>query len=69
MAGLGIDPEIAEVCRSAARGLEIGGADVEQIEVDLSEARKAFLHLRGVWMVTHMPVSYTHLTLPTILLV
>ena len=54
MAGLGINPEIAEVCRSAARGLETGGADIEQIEVDLSEARKAFLHLRGVWMVTHM---------------
>ena len=54
VAGLGIDPEIAEVCRSAARGLETGGADIEQIEVDLSEARKAFLHLRGVWMVTHM---------------
>ena len=54
VAGLGIDPEIAEVCRSAALGLETGGADVGQIEVDLSEARKAFLHLRGVWMVTHM---------------
>ena len=54
VAGLGIDPEIAGVCRSAAWGLETGGADIEQIEVDLSEARKAFLHLRGVWMVTHM---------------
>ena len=54
VAGLGIDPEIAEVCRSAALGLETSGADIEQIEVDLSEARKAFLHLRGVWMVTHM---------------
>ncbi len=54
VAGLGIDPEIAEVCHSTALGIETGGADVEQIEVDLSEARKAFLHLRGVWMVTHM---------------
>ena len=54
VAGLGIDPGIAEVCRSAALGLKTGGADVEPIEVDLSDARKAFLHLRGVWMVTHM---------------
>ncbi|MCH2465998.1 MAG: amidase family protein, partial [Gemmatimonadetes bacterium] len=54
VAGLGIDPGIAEVCRSAALGLETGGAHVEPIEVDFSDARKAFLHLRGVWMVTHM---------------
>ena len=54
VAGLGIDPGIAEVCRCAALGLATGGAAVEPIEVDLSDARKAFLHLRGVWMVTHM---------------
>jgi len=54
VAGLGIDPQIAEVCRSAALGLETSRANLEQIEADLSEARKAFLHLRGVWMVTHM---------------
>ena len=54
VAGLGIDPGIGEVCRSAAQGLEMDGAYVEHIEVDFSAARKAFLHLRGVWMVTQM---------------
>ena len=54
VAGLGIDPDIEARCRSAALGLVDGGADVELVDVDLSEGRKAFLHLRGVWMVAHM---------------
>ncbi len=54
VARLGIDPAIEERCRSAALGLSAGGAHVDLVDVDLSEGRKAFLHLRGVWMVAHM---------------
>ncbi len=52
--GLGIDPDIETRCRQATLGLAERGFDVEVTQVDLSEGRKAFLHLRGLWMVSHM---------------
>ena len=58
--GLGIDAPIEERCRSAALGLADGGSRVELVDVDLSEGRKAFLHLRGVWMVAHMQNRMDH---------
>ena len=54
VAGIGVAPDIEARCRTAAFGLEDGGLEVEVIDVDFSDARKAFLHLRGVWMVAHM---------------
>src|SRR6266508_1084283 len=52
--GIGVDDEIERVCRSAALGLEQAGATVEEIALDLSEARPAFLALRGLWFVSWM---------------
>ena len=53
-ARIGIDPAVEQVCREAAFDLEQIGASVEEIDLDLSSARKAFLALRGLWFVTHM---------------
>lgn len=51
--GLGIDPEVARVCREGALALDSAGADVEEIDLDLSYGFDAFLALRGYWMVAH----------------
>jgi amidase len=54
VAGIGVDPDVERVCRQAAFALEDEGVHVEEIELDLSEARQAFLPLRGLWFVTQM---------------
>jgi amidase len=53
VAGIGIDPGIEKVCRDAAFELAQAGARVEEIDLDLSAARPAFLALRGLWFVAH----------------
>ena len=58
MAGIGVDAGIESVCRTAAFELAQAGARVEEIALDLSAARPAFLALRGYWMVAH---QYTRL--------
>jgi amidase len=52
-AGIGIDPHVERVCHDAAFGLKQIGAAVEVMDLDLSEGRKAFLALRGLWFVSH----------------
>src|SRR5687767_6371991 len=54
IAGIGVDPDVERVCRDAAFALQEEGADVEEIRLDLSDARTAFLALRGLWFVTQM---------------
>jgi amidase len=54
IAGMGIDPDVELVCRQAAYALESRGVTVEEIDLDLSAARPAFLSVRGLWFVTHM---------------
>jgi amidase len=54
LAGIGIDPAIDSVCRNAALALGQHGIEVEEIAMDLSAGRQAFLALRGLWFVTHM---------------
>ena len=54
IAGIGVDPDVERVCREAAFALRDKGAVVEEIELDLSEGRPAFLSLRGLWFVTQM---------------
>jgi len=54
VAGIGIDPDVEQVCREAACGLERAGATVEVIRLDWSFARPAFLALRGLWFVAFM---------------
>jgi amidase len=51
---IGIEPELERICRDAAFGLKDAGLAVEEIDLDLSPARAAFLALRGLWFVTHM---------------
>ena len=51
IAGIGVDAGVDTVCRAAVQALEDAGARVEEIELDLSYARSAFLALRGHWMV------------------
>ncbi len=54
VARIGIDPEIERVCGNAVLGLRDVGISVEEIEIDLSFARKPFLALRGLWFVAQM---------------
>ena len=51
LSGIGIDEEIQAICRGAAFELAQMGAAVEEIELDLSYARDAFLAIRSLWMV------------------
>ena len=51
--GIGVDPDVEAICRAAAFALRDGGASVEEVDMDLSYGRDAFLHLRGYWMVAH----------------
>jgi amidase len=54
VAGIGVDPDVEQVCRKAAAGLEHVGVRVEQLAFDLSFARPSFLAVRGLWFVTQM---------------
>jgi amidase len=58
VAGIGIDAEVERVCREAAFALGAAGAAVDEIALDLSYGRKAFLALRGLWFVSML---YPHL--------
>ena len=53
LAGIGINDSIESVCRTAVLDLQHAGATVSEIALDLAEARRAFLALRGYWMVAH----------------
>ncbi|HUE85416.1 MAG TPA: amidase [Vicinamibacterales bacterium] len=53
-ARIGVDHDIDTICRHAAFSLKEAGAAVEEIDLDLSAARAAFLSLRGLWFVTQM---------------
>jgi amidase len=54
IAGIGVDPDVERVCRSAALALKDSGVAVDEIDLDLSAARPAFISLRGLWFVTQM---------------
>lgn len=59
--GIGVDPEVERVCRSATFGLGQLGITVEQVALDLSAGRDAFLALRGLWFVAQMHGRMEHL--------
>jgi amidase len=44
---IGVDSEIERICRAAAFALQSAGASVEEVELDLSIGRTAFIQLRG----------------------
>ena len=54
IAGIGVDAGVERVCRQAVESLAGMGHAVEEIGLDLSQARDAFLALRGHWFVAHM---------------
>ncbi len=59
--GIGIDPGIERTCRAAAFELRQLGATVEEVAVDLSDGRDAFLVLRGLWFANQMYIRSEHL--------
>ena len=52
IAGIGIDPDLDRVCREGIDLLRGWGVTVEEVELDLSYGREAFLALRGHWFVS-----------------
>ncbi|MFN2565977.1 MAG: amidase [Gemmatimonadaceae bacterium] len=54
VAGIGIDEGIERICREAVFELKQSGVHVEEVQLDLSAARPAFIALRGLWFVAHM---------------
>ena len=54
IAGIGVDADVERVCREAAFALAAQSVIVEEIDMNLSAARPAFLSVRGLWFVTHM---------------
>jgi amidase len=54
IAGIGIDADVERVCRDGALALRDAGATVDEIELDLSYGRAAFLALRGLWFVSQL---------------
>ena len=59
--GIGVDPDVERACRAAAFELRQVGATVEEVEIDLSEGRDAFLTLRGLWFANQMHIRLEHL--------
>jgi amidase len=59
--GIGVDPDVERVCRSATLGLRQLGLTVEEVSLDLSAGRDAFLALRGLWFVAQMHRRMEHL--------
>jgi amidase len=51
IAGVGIDAEIGDACRTTAKRLVDYGATVDEFEFSLADGRDAFLKLRGFTMV------------------
>jgi amidase len=54
VAGIGVDEGIEAVCRESVFELKQAGVHVEEVQLDLSVGRPAFLALRGLWFVTQM---------------
>ena len=51
IAGIGVEPEIDDICRKAAMSLRDAGATVEQIAFDISDGKSPYQAWRGLWMV------------------
>lgn len=51
IAGIGVEREVEEICRKAARRLANVGAHVEEIDFDASDGCDPYQTWRGLWMV------------------
>src|SRR3979490_1286413 len=47
IAGIGVNGEIEQTCRAAAHDLRDAGASLDEIEINMSDGRDAFIALRG----------------------
>lgn len=53
IASIGVDDSVATACRETLASLRTAGARIDEVDLDLSYARDAFLVLRGHWFVSH----------------
>ena len=60
IAGIGVDAEVDAICHGAGTALQKLGAEVEQIEFDVSTGRAAFQTWRGFWMVGQQYQRLSH---------
>jgi amidase len=51
IAGIGVESEIDNICRSTAMSLREAGATVEEIAFDISDGKSPYQAWRGLWMV------------------
>ena len=51
IAGIGVEPEIDDICRATALSLRDAGASVEEIAFDVSDGKEPYQAWRGLWMV------------------
>src|ERR1700730_8429468 len=51
IAGVGVEPEIDDICRKAAMSLRDAGAVVDEIAFDISDGKSPYQAWRGLWMV------------------
>src|SRR6202030_1487358 len=61
IAGIGVEPEIDDICRKAAMSLRDAGATVEQIAFDISDGKEPYQAWRGLWMVGQQFTNLDHL--------
>jgi len=54
IASIGVDPEVEIVCREAIEVVRSWGVEIDEIDLDLSYGRDAFLALRGYWFVAQL---------------
>ena len=51
IAGIGVEPEIDDICRADRAPLRDAGATVEEIAFDISDGQRPYQAWRGAWMV------------------
>src|SRR3981081_1174326 len=51
IAGIGVEPEIDDICRKTALSLRDAGASIEEIVFDISDGKSPYQAWRGLWMV------------------
>ena len=60
IAGIGVEPEIDEICRATAHSLRDAGATVEEIAFDISDGKSPYQAWRGPgWSASSSPISIT----------
>ena len=61
IASVGVDAEIDNICRAAARRLQEAGAIVDEIAFDVSDGRDPYKAWRGAWMVAQQFANLSRL--------